>query len=810
MAALQLGGQAMADKTRAAPILKRDGFRAHVEAFAKDDDGRLPTHIGNDAAWAWIRRNVPFFECPHKQIEQIYYFRWWTFRKHVKKTPDGFIITEFLPRVGWAGKHNSISCAAGHHFREGRWLRDGRYLDDYAVFWFRKGGEPRRYSFWAADSIWARYLVDGRAKLPVDLLPDLIRNFKAWEASKRDASRLFRQIDDRDGMEYSIGGSGYRPTINSYMYGDAVAIANLAELAGRDDLAREYRAKAAEIKKLVQTRLWDAEAKFFKTRPAKGKNPRLVDVREEVGFVPWYFNLPDPGHEAAWKQLLTPHGFRAPFGPTTAEQRHPRFMEGHGHDCLWNGPSWPYATTQTLVALANLLNHYEQKVITRRDYLDLLATYAKWQYRRGQPWIAENLDGRTGRWIVDKPRSVYYNHSGYCDLVITGLVGLRPRKDDRIEVNPLVPEGTWDWFCLDGVRYRGRDVSILYDKTGKRYGRGKGLRVLADGREIASSPALGRRIVARLPAPVGGVRRAEPKAAAAPDTRAGWAKHGGNPVLGGKLGTCFDLSVLKEGATFRMWFSWRPKKSLALVESPDGVRWGRPRIVLAPNRRTDWEADINRPVVLKRGGQYHMWYTGQARDHSWIGYATSPDGVAWTRASDKPVLAPDGPWEKVAVMCPHVLWNAGKKRYRMWYSGGEQYEPDAIGCATSPDGRTWTKHPANPVFRADANNAWERHKVAACQVLRRGRWHYMFYIGFRDEHHAQIGLARSRDGLTAWQRHPDNPIIRPGSGWDRDAVYKPFALLDGRRWMLWYNGRREHSEQIGLVTHEGEDLGFGP
>jgi beta-1,2-mannobiose phosphorylase / 1,2-beta-oligomannan phosphorylase len=87
----------------------------------------------------------------------------------------------------------------------------------------------------------------------------------------------------------------------------------------------------------------------------------------------------------------------------------------------------------------------------------------------------------------------------------------------------------------------------------------------------------------------------------------------------------------------------------------------------------------------------------------------------------------------------------------------------------------------------------------------------MFYIGFRDIDHAQIGLARSRDGITAWQRHPANPIVRSGTGmWDDDACYKPFAIFDGRQWLLWYNGRRQNLEQIGVVIHAGEDLGFPP
>ena len=60
------------------------------------------------------------------------------------------------------------------------------------------------------------------------------------------------------------------------------------------------------------------------------------------------------------------------------------------------------------------------------------------------------------------------------------------------------------------------------------------------------------------------------------ETTAGWVKYAKNPVLGGDLGTCFDISVLKEGDTYRMWFSWRPKKSIALVESKDGIEWSKP------------------------------------------------------------------------------------------------------------------------------------------------------------------------------------------------------------------------------------------
>ena len=122
--------------------------------------------------------------------------------------------------------------------------------------------------------------------------------------------------------------------------------------------------------------------------------------------------------------------------------------------------------------------------------------------------------------------------------------------------------------------------------------------------------------------------RAKEKKEPPTETTAGWEKFAKNPVLGGNLGTCFDISVLKEGDIYRMWFSWRPKKSIALVESKDGIHWTKPVIVIGPNNKTDWENDLNRPVVIKNGDRYQMWYTGQARGKSWIGFATSKDGVA--------------------------------------------------------------------------------------------------------------------------------------------------------------------------------------
>jgi hypothetical protein len=506
---------AIAGEEKSATMLKAESFKHYIDTFNENDEELYIQYIPNEKAWEFLKANIPLFECPDEDFERTYYFRWWTYRKHIKQTPDGFVITEFLPKVGWSGKHNTINCPAGHHFYEGRWLHNRKFLDDYAVFWFRKGGSVRSYSFWAADAMWARYLVTADKQHVTDLLSDLVNNYKEWEKKRLEPDGLFWQIDDRDGMEVSIGGSGKRATINSYMYGDALAIARIAGLAGEKELATKYQNKAEKIKELVQAKLWDNEAKFFKTLPRKKE--QLVDVRELHGYVPWYFNLSDAGkgYEDAWKQLMDPKGFYTAFGPTTAEQRHPRFAVSYkGHECQWNGPSWPFATTQTLVGLANLLNNYKQNAITKSDYFETLKIYTKSHQLnredgRTVPWIDENLNPYTGDWISrtrlkswrdgtwdagkgGKERGKDYNHSAYCDLIISGLVGLRPRPDDIIEVNPLIDADKWDWFCLDNVLYHGRNITILWDKNDKKYNKGKGLRVFADGNQIAHSKGIGR------------------------------------------------------------------------------------------------------------------------------------------------------------------------------------------------------------------------------------------------------------------------------------------------------------------------------
>jgi hypothetical protein len=488
-------------------IIPSSRIKDYVNRFNKTDNELTIQLIPNSKAAEFLSGNIPRFECPDKELEEIYYFRWWTFRKHIKQTPDGYIISEFLPAVSWAGKYNGISCPAMHHYNEGRWLHNRAYLDSYAGYWLHGGGSLRTYSFPIAYSLYNYYLTTGDDTLIKEYLPDLIANFEAWEKERFDESRgLFWQQDGRDGMEVSVCGKeipdGYRATINSYMIAEAKTIVAIAKRFGH--LSGDvFEKKAAILHENMLRTLWDNDAQFFKVIPKKD-GTGLCDARELHGYTPWCFNLAGEEYAVAWQFLMDSTHFYAPYGPTTVERRHPGFTVSYeGHECQWNGPSWPFATSVTLTGLANLLNNQRQDYISKKDYFNLLKIYAHSHHLTREdgtvvPWIDENLNPFTGDWIARTrlktwengtwsaskggiERGKDYNHSTFCDLVITGLAGLRLQEGKQLTVNPLIPADTWDYFCLENVLYKGHKLTILYDKLGKKYKRGKGLQVFVDG-----------------------------------------------------------------------------------------------------------------------------------------------------------------------------------------------------------------------------------------------------------------------------------------------------------------------------------------
>ena len=479
-------------------VLDYDDYAHYADYFNTMEDENIVTTIPNAQSSEWMRENIPLFDCPQENFKEMYYYRWWTLRKHIKRTPVGYGMTEFLVQRSYADRYNLIACAIGHHIMESRWLRDTTYLHQILRTWYYgNDGQPmtkmNKFSSWNPAAILEMWKVQGDTTFMLGLKPRLEEEYARWERTNRLANGLYWQGDVQDGMEESISGGRKkqyaRPTINSYMFGNAKALSFMNSLTGETAKVKTYQQKADTLRNLIETKLWNEQQQFFETH----RGDSSANVREAIGYIPWYFNLPAAGskYDVAWQQLLDEKGFSAPYGLTTAERRHPLFRSHGFGKCEWDGAVWPFATSQTLTALANYIEN--GNTTYTNTFFRQMELYVESQHHRGRPYIGEYLDETNGAWLMgDRERSRYYNHSTFNDLMITGIVGLRPQEDGSIVVNPLVPQDKWDYFCLDGVNYRGHILTIIWDKDGQRYHQGNGLTLMVDGKVVANRKDIGK------------------------------------------------------------------------------------------------------------------------------------------------------------------------------------------------------------------------------------------------------------------------------------------------------------------------------
>lgn len=483
-------------------IIKKyvDEFNAHDEEFIKND-------IDNAHVYEWMKREVPVFECPDKDIERAYYFRFWTYRKHIKTTKDGTVITEFLPKVLWSGKHNTINAAVGHHIYEGRWLKNAdKYLKSYIEFFLTVSKKNHMYSTWLIDAAYKYSCIRGDFDFGVGFINKLDRYYEEWEREHGLPDGSFWSYDNYDAMEYSVSGTdekhkvhkGIRPTLNSYMCADAYALSQFAKAYGDTQTAEKYLKKYEFLKSFINDKLF--EDGFFRAYhykkgedALKATEQKRSSPRELIGYIPFMFGIPEKGREDCFDLLMSEDGFFSEYGLTTVEQTNERFLYPAKHECLWNGYIWPFATSQTLTALGNVVRSSgEQKY--KDMFITLLSQYARMHKRTTEsgrviPWIDEVMDPRDGDWssrtLLKKwgwsivkggyERGKDYNHSTFCDLVISGLVGVSAQNGE-ITVDPIIPED-WDYFRLTGVKVCGKEYDVFFDRSGEKHGLGSGLTV---------------------------------------------------------------------------------------------------------------------------------------------------------------------------------------------------------------------------------------------------------------------------------------------------------------------------------------------
>jgi hypothetical protein len=602
---------------------------------------------GNDAPW--YEGNIPFFEASDARLEHIYYYRWEVFRAHQRDLGTrGYISTEFLGDVRWQREpYASLNDASAFHIAEGRWLRDRRYADDYIDFLYEGGGNDRHFSEGIAGAVWGRYLADGDAAAATRHLGAMRHVYALWDDHFDFAKRLYWIEPLLDATEYTIasidasggkdgftGGQAFRPSINAYMYANAQAISHLAALTGDTATATDFAARADDLKRHVEADLWSPALGHFVDRHyltnAYVRYWQPIRGRELVGYLPWTVDMVtgDPRIAGAWSHLLAPAELGGAKGMRTVEPSYEYYMRQYRYDrdtgqreCQWNGPAWPFQTTQALVGLANLLEGPPQSVATRSDYMRLLRQYADLHMRNGTPDIEEDYDADSGAPIVGLSRSPHYFHSGFDDLIVTGLAGLRPRADDMLEVDPLIPADPNDpqalrWFALQDVPYHGHRVTILWDSDGRHYGRGAGLGLFVDDALVARSPVLRRLTVPlarRVPTPI-----ARPIDLAVNLVRSAYPR--------GLASVNGDPASLHQAIDGRLWF---------FPETPNG--WS----TAGSTHAWDWFAvDFGKPIATHAAE-----------------LAFYADGARFGVPSAYRVQMWDGAWKDVAATLPAAVAN---------------------------------------------------------------------------------------------------------------------------------------------------------
>jgi hypothetical protein len=512
---------------------------------AGDQDGRDVLAAQVERNQSWFDANLAYFACSDPWVEKLYYHRAYLLRKNMLEPRLGRMNWPTQSEGRWRSTWypNVISYGAAHQIREARWLRDPNYWQGHARTWaenekpdgvYPSHVTPRdpsdgQYADWITSAAWEGHLVQPDLAFLGQVADRLAANVRGWQKTCDPDGDGLLAVDSHwwTGMEYQpsfFAFSNYqvsadfqqparqvsldRVDLTAYNYGNARAVAEIYRRLGRAALAREFDDLATKIARAVLQKMWQqGKQYFYSLRVGDGA---VADVKEVIGVYPFYFGMipPGKGYESAWASILDPKQFWTKWPVASASRLCPAYSQtnwpgdGRAAGCMWNGPTWPHANSIVMTAMARTLRAVRDNLaadspLTREHLWQLFHSFTRAQFRDQnfhEPWTGEFYHGDTGRWKTEERD---YNHSTWLDILIPDLIGLVPRDDKTLEIDPLVPESALSFFILDGARYHGHDVTIVWDSPGRDIpdhfadGR-KGLDVHVDGKRVASAPRLTR------------------------------------------------------------------------------------------------------------------------------------------------------------------------------------------------------------------------------------------------------------------------------------------------------------------------------
>lgn len=240
--------------------------------------------------------------------------------------------------------------------------------------------------------------------------------------------------------------------------------------------------------------------------------------------------------------------------------------------------------------------------------------------------------------------------------------------------------------------------------------------------------------------------------------------------------------------------------------SGDGINWylRAKNPILRPGPSGTFDSrSIRNLTLIQDDINYKLYYTGDNEIRTEIGLAMSPDRITWTKHPANPLLrvGASGTWESAQVRQPAIIVEGNV--YKMWYDGYNG-STRSIGYATSTDGINWTKYTGNPVLVAGPTS-FDITGVGEPAVVKVGNVYHMTYTGYDNAGTGRIGYAFSTNG-TSWQKYYGNPILQLGSPgtWDDSYLASGALLYKDRKFHVWYYGRNSFTGwwQIGYATSD--------
>lgn len=217
--------------------------------------------------------------------------------------------------------------------------------------------------------------------------------------------------------------------------------------------------------------------------------------------------------------------------------------------------------------------------------------------------------------------------------------------------------------------------------------------------------------------------------------------------------------------------------------SDDGIHWTKTGVVMVPAKSYEGNR-IDPMTVMYEDGIYKMWYGGEEDDETCACYATSVDGINWTRYDDNPVLdVSRHSWDDEGSGGQHSVIRT-ESGYRMYYKGyGEDAEGWSFyGLAESDDGIDWDKKGKVITPQPELG---ETTSLRNLKVIKIGDTYCLFHA-MAD--YLNLFLVTSQDGVN-WEKKGIvfAKGLTPG-GWDIKWATSPWFIIEGDKLRMWYEG----------------------